>query len=96
MAHKDFALEHNVRLDEKGRKIPQTSRKKPSRGGPSVSNCGVSCEVIDDYPEVKLLTYDYLPEYVCSDHRPVFAKFEARVPSSWYQLPIKFIQPPMP
>ncbi|VUZ46121.1 unnamed protein product, partial [Hymenolepis diminuta] len=95
MTHNDFALEHNVRLDEKGRKIPQTSRKKPSRGGPSVSNCGVSCEAIEDCPEVKLLAYNYLPEYVCSDHRPVFAKFEARVPSSWFQLPIKFIQPPM-
>ncbi|VDO00304.1 unnamed protein product [Rodentolepis nana] len=96
MAHNDFALEHNVKLDENGRKMPQAMRKKPSRGGPSTSNCGVGCEATEDSPELKLLAYNYLPEYVCSDHRPVFAKFEARVPCSWFQLPVKFIQNSMP
>nr|CDS32980.1 phosphatidylinositol 45 bisphosphate [Hymenolepis microstoma] len=96
MAHNDFALEHNVKLDENGRKMPQAMRKTPSRGGPSVSNCGAGCETTEDSPELKLLAYNYLPEYVCSDHRPVFAKFEARVPCSWFKLPVKFIQPSMP
>lgn len=100
MAHNDFALEHNVQLDEMGRKIPQSTRKKAARGGPSDAVSGTSygsdSGVLEETPELKLLAYDYLPEYVTSDHRPVFARFEARVPSSWFQLPVRFIQPPMP
>ncbi|KAM7540469.1 hypothetical protein Aperf_G00000036056 [Anoplocephala perfoliata] len=99
MAHSDFALEHNVQLDEMGRRIPLSTRKKAARGGPSDNVSGTSCKndsgVLEETPELKLLAYDYLPEYVTSDHRPVFARFEARVPSSWFQLPIRFIQPPM-
>lgn len=98
MAHNDFALDHNVRLDEKGRRMSQKNRKKAARGAPSESSssgrspCRRSANcALDEHPELKLIEYNYLPEYISSDHRPVFARFQARVPNSWFQLPVKFL-----
>lgn len=107
MAHNDFALEHNVQLDEMGRKMPQTTRKRAVRGGPSAaSSVSASADTtteechgentLTETPKLHLLAYDHLPNYVCSDHRPVFARFHARVPPAWFQLPVRFIQPVSP
>ena len=93
MAHNDFALEHNVHLDSMGRKIPQATRKRPVRGAPSAAAAPDEEGGSEDTPELRLLAYDYLPDYTSSDHRPVFARFRARVPTSWFQLPVRFIQP---
>ncbi|VDK23270.1 unnamed protein product [Taenia asiatica] len=104
MAHNDFALEHNVQLDEMGRKVPQATRKRAVRGGPSAaSSLSASADTateecrgenaLMETPKLHLLAYDHLPNYVCSDHRPVFARFHARVPPAWFQLPVRFIQP---
>ena len=97
MAHNDFALGHTVLLDDVGRKVPQATRKRAVRRGPStITTADLKTSErnkSDDTPELRLLTYNYLPDYISSDHRPVFARFCARVPTSWFQLPIHFIQP---
>nr|CDS16104.1 phosphatidylinositol 45 bisphosphate [Echinococcus granulosus] len=101
MAHNDFALEHNVQLDEMGRRMPQATCKRAVRGGPSASSSvSASADTAtkerrgeNATPKLHLLAYDHLPNYICSDHRPVFARFHACVPSVWFQLPVRFIQP---
>uniref|UniRef100_A0A5K3EZL7 IPPc domain-containing protein n=2 Tax=Mesocestoides corti TaxID=53468 RepID=A0A5K3EZL7_MESCO len=93
MQHNDFALDHNVQLDAMGRKTAQKSRKKAVRGGPSASDRPPrrANDTSTDHPELRLVAYDYLPEYTSSDHRPVYARFEAKVPNCWFQLPVRFI-----
>ncbi|VDM33499.1 unnamed protein product [Hydatigera taeniaeformis] len=104
MAHNDFALGHNVQLDEMGRKVPQPTRERVVQSGPSTGSSlsTSSISTAEEYREedmvmetsnLHLLAYNHLPNYITSDHRPVFARFHARVSPAWFQLPVRFIQP---
>ncbi|BHF60605.1 Phosphatidylinositol 4,5-bisphosphate 5-phosphatase A [Sparganum proliferum] len=94
MAHNDFALDHNVQLDSMGRRTPQKKRKHPVRGGPTEQDPTVLNQcLLAEHPELRLLVYDWLPQYLISDHKPVYARFEALVPNSWFALPIRFLPP---
>ncbi|VDN12350.1 unnamed protein product [Dibothriocephalus latus] len=92
MAHNDFALDHNVQLDSMGRRAPQKKRKHPVRGGPTEQDpTALNQSLLAEHPDLRLLVYDCLPQYLLSDHKPVYARFEALVPNSWFALPIRFL-----
>ncbi|KAL3320010.1 Inositol polyphosphate 5-phosphatase K [Cichlidogyrus casuarinus] len=91
MAHTDFALDHNVRLDSLGRRVSAVPRHLPVRGPPS--EIDIQMRPADQSPKIELIEYRSIPSYTYSDHKPVYARLSLAIPEFWFSLPVHFLSP---